>query len=43
MIEIFVDKHGVVRTDRLNLESENNAQRQLVRPIANIVFLVEDD
>ena len=43
MIEIFLDKHGVVQTDSLNLESENNAQRQLVRPIANIVFLVEDD
>ena len=43
MIEIFVDKHGVVRTDRLNLESANNAQSQLVRPIASIVFLVEDD
>ena len=43
LIEIFADKHGAVRTVRLKLGSENNAQRELVRPIAKIVLLVEDN
>ena len=43
IIETFEEKHGVVRTVRLKLGSENNAQRELVRPIAKIVLLVEGD
>ena len=43
IIETFEDKHGVVRIVRLKLGSENNAQRELVRPIAKIVLLVEGD
>ena len=39
--ETFEDKHGVVQTVRLKLGSKNNAQRELVRPIAKIVLLVE--
>ena len=42
-IETFDNKHGVVRTVRLKLGSENNTQRELVQPIAKIVLLVEGD
>ena len=41
--DTFTDKHGVVQTIRLKLGSENNAQRELVRPIAKVVLLVEDN
>ena len=41
--ETFEDKHGVVRTVRLKIGSENNAQQELIRPIAKIVLLVEGD
>ena len=41
--ETFEDKHGAVRTVRLKLGSEKNAQRELVRPKAKIVLLVKGD
>ena len=37
IIEIFEDKYGFVRTVRLKIGSENNALRELVRPIKEIV------
>ena len=43
IIKTFEDKHGVVRIVRLNFESENNAQRELVRLIAKIVLSFEGD
>ena len=43
IIETFEDKHGVVQTVRLKLGSENNAQRELVRPITKILLLAEGD
>ena len=43
IIETFVDKHGVVRTVRLKLGSENNTQQKLVWPLAKTVLLAEDE
>ena len=43
IIQTFADKHGVVQTVRLKLGSQKNTQRELVRPIAKTVLLVEDD
>ena len=40
---MFADKHCVVRTVRLKLESERNAEQELVRPVTKIVLLVEDN
>ena len=41
IIEAFEDKYGFVRTVRLKIGSENNALRELVRPIKEIVLLIE--
>ena len=42
VIESYEDRHGVVRTVKLKVGNDNGKQ-ELVRPIAKIVLLLEDD
>ena len=42
VIEAYEDRHGVVRTVKLKVGNDNGKQ-ELVRPIAKIVLLLDDD